>query len=183
MSSDPGWIVEDLSPSHLWLRIARPNWRDPLDPTYSGARGGRWNPPGAFPTLYFNGDLDTARFNLRRFAHLQGYEPEDLLEESAPILVEATLPRDQRVVDAHSAAGLKALGLPSSYPLDREGETVGWESCQPVGRAVQEAGFRGIHGRSAEVPHRKGRELAWFPATQRSRAHAVRLLAFAEWYW
>ncbi|MBZ0114601.1 MAG: RES family NAD+ phosphorylase [Thermoanaerobaculia bacterium] len=183
MSLDPAWIVEDLSPSQSWLRIARPNWRDPLDPTYSGAWGGRWNPRGAFPTLYFNGDLHTARYNLRRFAHLQGYEPEDLLEESAPILVEATLPRGQSVVDAHSEEGLEALGLAATYPLDEAGAMIGWERCQPIGAMVQKAGLRGIHGRSTEVPDRSGRELAWFPATQRSRAHLIRRLDFADWYW
>jgi hypothetical protein len=174
---------ELLPDGHRWWRIARPEWRDPLDASYARERGGRWNPPASFPTLYFNEDQATARVNLQRFIAGWPYEPEDLRDDTAPVLVGAELPRRQRVADVHSPAGVRAAGLPATYPLDAAGWLVGHGVCQPVGADAQRRGLRGVWCRSANARHGAGRELAWFPATARSRAHGIARLPFSEWYW
>lgn len=172
-----------LANGWCWWRIAEAGWTDPLDPAYARARGGRWNPPDSFPTLYLNEDQVTARANLRRFIADWPYEPEDLRADNGPVLVGATLPRDQTVADAHTPAGLAALDLPASFPRLRDGSLVGHDRCQPIGAAVHAAGLRGIRARSAQTPDGAGRELAWFPAGARSRARRVRVLGFADWFW
>jgi hypothetical protein len=78
---------------------------------------------------------------------------------------------------------LAALGLPNSYPLDSRRRLIGWPRCQRIGVAVKESGLRGLLCRSAEVPDRAGRELAWFPANRRSRAIQRSKRAFTDWYW
>ena len=52
---------ERLTDGWTWWRIADPAWANPLDPSYAARRGGRWNPPDSFPTLYLNEDKVTAR--------------------------------------------------------------------------------------------------------------------------
>jgi hypothetical protein len=175
--------TEKLADGHEWLRIADPSWRDPLDPTFAARHGGRWNPPNSYPTLYFNEDPVTARINLRRFIAGWPYEPEDLRDDNGPVLVVATLPRDQRVADVHTPDGVKAVGLPRTYPLDSRGRLIGHERCQLIGADAKDRGLRGVRCRSARAPDGAGRELAWFPATARSRGHHKATLPFAEWYW
>jgi RES domain len=174
--------TELLPERHRWWRIAGVEWRT-LDPTFARDRGGRWNPPGSFPTLYLNEDVVTARINLRRFIAGWPYEPEDLRDDTGPVLVAAVLPRRQRVADVHTPAGVAAVGLPSTYPLDATGELVSYDTCQPIGAAAKARGLRGIRCRSARAPLGAGRELAWFPATDRSRARVVESRAFSRWFW
>jgi hypothetical protein len=174
---------ELLPDGHVWLRIAEAGWGDPLDPTFAAVRGGRWNPPNSHPTLYLNEDRTTARLNLRSFMAGWPYEPEDLRDDTGPLLVRANLPARQQVADAHTRAGIAALGLPADYPLDGAGGLVTHAVCQPVGVAAKEAGLRGVRARSARAPEGAGRELAWFPATARSRAHLLGVETFETWYW
>lgn len=174
---------EVLPDGHLWLRIANPAWADPLDPSFAQLRGQRWNPPGSFPVLYFNEDMVTARLNLRKFVEGWPYEPEDLRDDTGPTLVSASLPRHQRVADVHTPAGVRSAGLPVSYPLDENGELIGHEVCQPVGSAAHTRGLRGVRCRSARVPFGAGRELAWFPATPRTRARLRAISSFEAWYY
>ncbi|HSN57677.1 MAG TPA: RES family NAD+ phosphorylase [Candidatus Sulfomarinibacteraceae bacterium] len=174
---------ELLPDGHVWLRIAEVGWSDPLDPTFAAVRGGRWNPPNSHRTLYLNEDRTTARLNLRSFIGGWPYEPEDLRDDTGPVLVRATLPAGQRVADAHSRAGVAALGLPAGYPLDGVGGLVTHAVCQPIGVAAKEAGLRGVRARSARAPEGAGRELAWFPATARSRARLLGVETFETWYW
>ena len=177
------FVEELLADGWTWWRIADRGWRNPLDPSFAAERGGRWNPPDSFPTLYFNEDKATARTNLRAFIAGWPYEPEDLREDNGPVLVCATLPRGQRVCDVHSPAGVAAVGLPKTYPTDSKGRTVARERCQPVGAAAHEAGLRGVRSRSAQSRDGVGRELAWFPATTRSHAKRVTTLSFVSLYW
>ena len=126
----------------------------------------------------------TARINLRVFlrreaVRTRGPAPND----TAPVLVTATLPRTQRVADVHSTAGVAAVGLPAGYPLDEARLRVGHPRCQPIGQAVRDRGLRGIRCRSAQTPFGAGRELAWIPATRVSRAHAETTTAFSKWFW
>jgi hypothetical protein len=174
---------EVLPDGHEWLRIADPSWVDPLDPSYAQARGGRWNPPASFPTLYFNEDLVTARLNLAAFAAGWAYQPEDLRNEHAPVLVGATIPANQRVADVHSRRGVEAAGLPPTYPVDQEGRLIPHDLCQPIGARAHSLSLRGVRARSARTPLGAGRELAWFPASARSRARTIRVLKFEEWFW
>jgi RES domain len=174
--------TEALPDGHAWLRIANPAWADPLDPGFARARGQRWNPPGSFPALYLNEDMVTARLNLRAFIAGWPYEPEDLRDDTGPLLVSALLPRSQRVADVHTRAGVAAVGLPASYPLDDRGRLVGHEICQPIGADVHGRGLRGVRCRSAQAPDGAGRELAWFPAS-RSRAQPTAVVRFEAWYY
>jgi RES domain len=174
---------EALRDNWTWWRIAEPGWSNPLDPSHARARGGRWNPPDSFDTLYLNEDQVTARLNLRAFAARWPYEPEDLRPGRGPLLIGARLPRNQDVADAHTPAGLAALGLPETYPNYRNGRPVTHAACQPIGAAVNAAGLRGLRARSAQSPQGAGRELAWFPATARSIAHLAERLPFEAWYW
>lgn len=175
---------EELAPDgHEWLRVADPDWADPLDPTFAQVHGGRWNPPRSYPTLYLNEDLATARRNLRAFIARWPYEPEDLRNDTGPVLVSATLPRRQRVADIHTGKGVAAAGLPASYPLDESGAVVPHHVCQPIGQHVRREGLRGVRCRSANSPTGSERELAWFPATERSRAKRGRTVTFEDWFW
>ena len=174
---------EVLPDGHVWHRIAEVDWTDPLDPSFAAVRGGRWNPPNSHPTLYLNEDRTTARLNLRTFIEGWPYEPEDLRDDTGPVLVLATLPAHQRVADAHTRRGLAATSLPVTYPIDQDGRIVGHDRCQPVGLEAKRSGLRGIRCRSARVPDGAGRELAWFPATRRSRARLVEIETYGRWYW
>ena len=173
---------EAVPDAHVWWRIADPSWSDPLDPDYARRRGGRWNPPGSFRVLYLNEDLGTARLNLRAFTARWPYEPEDLRDDTGPVLIGCALPRRQIACDAHSAAGLRAAGLPAAYPLDENGTPVPHARCQPVGTRAKAARLRGVRARSAQSRDGAGRELAWFPASGRSIARRVRTLSFAGWF-
>jgi hypothetical protein len=175
--------TELLPNDHVWFRIADRDWGNPLDPRFAAVRGGRWNPPGSHPTLYLNEDLVTARLNLRAFIDAWPYRPEDLRDDSGPVLVHATLPAGQRVADVHSPRGVASTGLPPTYPLDGAGHLIGHAVCQPIGLAAKRAGLRGVRARSARAPEGANRELAWFPATRRSRATAVTIELFETWYW
>jgi hypothetical protein len=178
-------LTELLPDGHSWWRIARASWADPLDASHSARLGGRWNPPDSFPALYLNEDLVTARANMRLFTTAWPYEPEDLLDGAGPLLVEATLPRRQVVADAHTPAGIRALGLPATDPLIADGSStsVPHVGCQQIGVTLHAAGLRGVRCRSAQTALGAGRELAWFPATSRSTATRRRTLAFTEWFW
>jgi hypothetical protein len=177
-------LLEELLPdAFTWWRIADPAWQDPLNPRFAQQRGGRWNPPGSYLTLYLNEDLVTARLNLRRFIAQWPYEPEDLREDTGPILVGALLPRRQTVCDVHSRGGVAAAGLPASYPLDDNGRRVPHARCQPIGARAKLSGLRGVRSRCARSRDGAGRELAWFPLTVRSLARLKQTLRFEDWYW
>ncbi len=158
-----------LPDGRVWLRVADPSWPDPLDGTFAGLRGGRWNAPGAGAVLYLNADVATARFQIDRMLEGTPVTVEDL-DDEAFVLAFAVLPRAQICADAVSDAGLRALGLPGSYPLDRAGAEIPHSTCQPIGAAVRERRLRGIWYRSACTGDGRGRELAWLPATSRSVA-------------
>lgn len=179
----PDFETETLIDGWTWWRIADRAWSDPLDPSFAMRRGGRWNPPDSFPTLYLNEDPVTARLNLRAFIAGWPYEPEDLRSDNGPLLVGATLPRHQRVCDVHTPQGVGAAGLPSTYPKDGRGRLVPHARCQPIGRRVRERELRGIRCRSARSRDGAGRELAWFPAGPHSRAKPTTVRGFDDWYW
>jgi RES domain len=173
---------ERLPDRWTWWRIADAAWSDPLDPSYAAKYGGRWNPPDSFPTLYLNEDQVTARLNLRAFIARWPYEPEDLRPDNGPVLVGAILPRAQDVCDIHTPAGVRGAGLPPTYPHDGRGNPVPHSQCQPIGARARKLGLRGVRSRSAQSKDGAGRDLAWFPATRRSRAILMARLPFGDWY-
>ncbi len=176
-------LYETVPDGHVWWRIADQAWVDPLDPGFAREVGGRWNPPDSFPTLYLNEDMVTARLNLRAFIAGWPYGPEDLREDTGPVLVGCRLPRRQVVCDVHTPAGVHAAGMPATYPLDEDGTLVPHNRCQPVGARAKALGLRGVRSRSAQARDGAGRQLAWFPASARSIARRVRMLPFATWFW
>ena len=161
-----------LPEGRVWLRVADPLWTQPLDPSFAAATGGRWNPPDSFPVLYLNADVGTARLQIDRMVEDQPFTADDLADD-AYLLIAATLPRSQTCADAVSRTGLQALGLPPSYPLGASGRRVERAVCQSIGAEVHDAGLRGVWCRSAASPLHRGRELAWFPASARSRARPI----------
>lgn len=173
--------VETLPDGHRWLRVADQMWSDPLDPSFAGRHGGRWNPPASFPTLYLNEDVLTARAQVVALLRGSPVGPDDL--DDGYDLVVATIPRSQEVAEAVSDDGLEALGLPETYPRYRNGRPVRHDVCQPIGQTVKDAGLRGIHARSAATDDGSGRELAWFPARETSRATLDRRLSYREWWY
>jgi hypothetical protein len=173
---------EELDGDHVWTRIADPSWDDPLDASHASERlGGRWTAPGGHDTLYLNEDVETARANIRRFFAGSPVMPEDLDDENAFVLVDVVVPAGQVVADAHTDVGLKALGLPETYPLDADGNVIGHDVCQSIGELVFDAGLDGIHCRSAAGgPDADLRELAWFPRGRRATRRRTR--RFVDWY-
>ncbi len=162
--------------------MADEKWEDPLDPAFAGRSGGRWNPPGSFPTLYLNEDVGTARAQIHKMLEGSPVRPEDL--DPPYVLVAATLPSRQIVADAVTNQGLDALDLPSSYPMDASGHRVARATCQPIGSVVKAVGLRGVHARSAATPDGTGRELAWFPARSTSKATPIGdPLPFITWWY
>lgn len=176
-------ICEQLPDGHRWFRICDARWGEPLDPSFAQVKGGRWNPPHSWPALYLNEDIVTARLNLSAFIAGWPYRPEDLENATGPHLAVATLPRTQIVADVHTPQGVSCVGLPATYPLDADEKTVRHVVCQGIGAAVAEAGLRGVRCRSAQAPLGAGRELAWFPATSRSRAHLIERRQYGDWFW
>lgn len=164
-----------------YLRVADPGWEDPLDGSYAELQGGRWNPPGAYPVVYLNASVAVARANALLNLAGQPYGPEDLNPDTAPILVETTVP-DGDYLDAVTKAGLQVLGLPATYPRQSDGTVVGHSVCQPIGKSARDAGLPGVACLSAapKAPT-GGEEVAWFqgpePLTVTNR------VAFVDWFW
>lgn len=172
-------ISTQLPDGHIWLRLTRPHYADPFDPSFAQRRGGRWNPPGSWPTLYLNHDLFTVHAQMRHMFTGRGIEPDDL-DDDAPIrLAAATLPGRQRVADLVSPEGVVSAGLPSTYPLDRDARPVPHAATQRVGIEAHDAGLRGAWCRSAAGT---GRELGWFPAGRsHARPHWPLPVPFGAW--
>lgn len=163
------------------LRVADPDWADPLDVAYSMSAGGRWNPPGRFGVLYLNATIEVARANVDRLFVGLPYGPEDLDPAAAPVLVSVDVVVDD-YLDAVSNEGLSALGLPATYPLDASGGVLPHCQCQPVGQGAFDDGELGIACRSAAAGAR-GEGLAWFAQVGRPMPRKVRTSVFDEWYW
>jgi RES domain len=172
--------VRHIRRGGVYVRVADPSWRNPLSGEYARSRGGRWNPPGAFAVVYLNASLELARALIRGRLESRGIRPEDVLPAAGPVLVHTTVPEDY-YGNAVTDAGLHAVGLPSSYPLDRRGRVVPHRACQPIGQLAWSAGERGIACRSAtpDVPPHGGEELAYF---DRQRLIVDEVQAFADWF-
>jgi RES domain-containing protein len=170
--------VNHVERGGAYLRVCGRTWIDPLDTAYSRRYGGRWNVPGAFGMLYLCANKAVAAAFVRvnfagEIATLMDLQPDVL-----PDLLEVDV-RSAQFVDATSDAGLRALGLPTSYPVG-----VGWEQCQQIGQRVYTAGERGIACRSASEATEAGwvgEELAVCD-TQLALVHERSRYDFDRWY-
>jgi RES domain-containing protein len=174
-------MARHLQQGGRFTRVADPAWADPLDPSYARRKGGRWNPPQSFGVVYLCADVATARANVARLFAGLPYGPEDLEPDRAPQLVEVDLTTES-YVDAVTNAGLRALQLPTSYPVEPDGTSVPHRVCQPIGQRLYDAGELGIASRSAAPGASHGRELSWFAQPDRPAliVHARR--RFETWY-
>jgi hypothetical protein len=164
-----------------YLRVADPEWADPLDGGYAAAAGGRWNPKESFPVVYLNQSVETARANVRRRFLGQPFAIDDLDPDRRPFLVTADVPRASHV-DVLSDRGCLAAGLPASYPHDAQGAVIPHDDCQPIGQAAWDQDERGIACRSAALDAwPPGEELAWLQ--RRERLKLVDRVPFDHWYW
>lgn len=162
-----------LPDGKLWLRVTRPHHDDPYDASWAQQRGGRWNPPGSFATLYLNADVGTARRQIVRLLEDTVVEPDDLAADAYE-LVGAHLPDGEAAADIVTDGGVAAAELPPSYPADADGQRVAHEVCQPIGVQAHAAALDGIHCRSAATLDGAGRELAWWPRDRRPAPAADR---------
>jgi hypothetical protein len=164
-------------------RLAEPAWTDPLDTSYSKARGGRWNPPGAFGALYLNRDLRVAHLRVEQALAGHPYAVEDLDEAELHDLVDLEVP-EQEWLDCVNNDGLKAVGLPVSYPRQPGGRPVEHPQCQPIGQAAFNEGLPGVASRSAaRLATTADEELAVFAYARAPRVVMTRRRVFAEWFW
>ncbi len=165
---------------HRWLRVVARSWEDPLDPKYAQRLGGRWNPPGSWPTLYLNRDIETARAQVTRLLQGSPVTVDDLADDAFE-LVSAVLPPAE-VVDCVSDEGLGAAGLASTYPRDVAGRIVPHATCQRIGDCAHEAGLDGVEARSAAdlSLSRESTELAWWAHGARAEQVGGRV-PYGEW--
>ncbi len=138
---------------------------DPLDVSHSVRRGGRWNPAGAFPTLYTCCSLRIARAIVQERLRRTTTFLVDLESDALPRL--STIGWAGPAVDVATAPGVTAAGLPATYPAD-----VAHATTQPLAAAWHQRGEQGVLCRSATLgragfkdwtgDHRSWAELAVF---------------------
>ena len=164
--------------SGRYYRLFKPGWADPLDPSFSKARGGRWAPPGEFGAVYLSRTLEVAAANARVQHAKRAIGLFDLRPDRRPRLLDVRVP-SAIAVDVVTDAGVAAAGFPKTYPagVDRA-------ACWPLARrAYASRSVAGIACRSnaeSTVAHWPGEELAWF---DRSPALAgTRIRTFDAWY-
>jgi hypothetical protein len=175
-------ITEPLPEGQVWFHVVDPAWDTPVDPATAEAAGGRWNPPGSFPTLYLAESMTAARADVVRLFAGTPVHPEDLRDDRGPALARVVLPKRQTVVDVHTNAGLDAAGLARSYPSTSTGRPIPIGRCQAIGAEAHAAGARGVHARSPEASALHERTLAWFP-TPRAHAEVVGVVPFGDWWY
>jgi RES domain-containing protein len=169
--------VETCTRSGRHYRVVDPSYADPLGTSYAKSVGGRWNPRAAFGALYLCANSSVAGANARQQHAGRAIKLFDLLPDARPELVTIEVPRLD-VVDAVSASGISALGLPATYPYE-----VPWPPCQTIARDAHADGIAGIAARSnAEATSTSwvGEELAVFDSV--TDLAIVSREAFAQWY-
>lgn len=163
-----------------YFRVAKPDWDNPLDGLPGLEAGGRWNPPGSFPVVYLNESVPLARKFVAHKLRGHPYGPEDLEPTAGPVLAATDVPIELRV-DVVTDDGCKQAGLPSTYPMTREGEVVPHETCWPIGEEAWRIGESGIACRSATTGAAATEEdLAWFQRNGQLPKGEVR--PFEDWF-
>lgn len=112
----------------------------PMSAEGSRIRGGRWNPPESFPTLYLALDEATVAGEFMRHAERQGMPPASLLPRTlVTCRIELSAALDLRDRLPWPGIGLDADDIAS----DEMGV------CQRIGDAAHYAGFEGLLAPSA----------------------------------
>lgn len=166
--------------------VVRTDWTDPLDVSYSQGRpDNRWN-TAEFPALYCCCCERVARAVTLDVLRLAGVELDDLQVSYWPQLVEVLW--SGRVVDAASAEGVAAAGLPASYP-----QGAGKDHTRRLGEQWHGAGAQGVVGRSAslarmgfakwEGAHEHWSEVAIFTRNCDHLPALVRRREDLDWFW
>lgn len=114
--------------------------RDPLSGEGARQFGGRWNPPGAFPTIYLAEDLATCRAEFERMANLQGL-PTTAFRPRALHVVDT---EDLELLNLDDEAALEAVGL-----IEASLRADDWSECQAIADGAHFLGMQGIRAPSA----------------------------------
>ena len=161
-----------------YFRVFKPGWGDPLDASFSSAKGGRWTPVGEFGAVYLCATIGVAAANVRARHAGRAIGLFDLRPERRPSLLEVRVPACM-VADIVSDYGIRAAGLPPEYPFG-----VSHATCWPVARsAYADSANAGIACRSnaeSTATFWVGEELAWFDRSPPLAAGRRRV--FASWY-
>ncbi|HEY9085584.1 MAG TPA: RES domain-containing protein [Candidatus Tyrphobacter sp.] len=160
-----------------YFRVVDPSWGDPLDTTYSKRHGGRRNAAGSFGVLYLNATIEVAAARARRNFEDEIATLYDLAPEERPDL-QVVQVAPSRFVDAVTDEGLRALGLPRTYP-----KNASRMRCQAVGGRAHKVGEKAIACRSdvTWLETGEGEELAVFD-TGMSLVKRRARMRFARWY-
>jgi len=127
--------------------------------------------------LYLNRTIRMAALQAMENFRGEAHSLFDLRPDRRPHLQAFAVPSDD-YVDVVSPEGIVALGFPATYP-----DGVGWDVCQPIGRAAYDDGERGIACRTAcegggDPDHE---ELALFDRDGEP-AHPGERLTFDRWF-
>lgn len=152
-----GTVYRHVGPSH-----------PPMSAEGARIRGGRWNPPDSFPTLYLGLDVPTVVAEFYRFAEKQAMPPENLLPRNlitCQLELSAAVEFRDRI--AWPELGLDTVAIESDDPT----------LCQRLGNAAHYAEFEGLLAPSATG---SGDVVAVF--TDRLRAGSrIELVDTQEW--
>jgi RES domain-containing protein len=163
-------------------RLAEPHWTDPLDTSHSKRVGGRWNAPGSYGVLYLNPSVRMARLQAEHKVAGHPYAIEDLDPAAQHDLVEVVVAGTD-ALDLVSDAGLAAVGLPETSPVDAHGVTVGHDACRPVGEAAYDDSLPAIACRSAAAGAEvTDEELAIFDRDVAALVEQTGRRPFGDWY-
>jgi RES domain-containing protein len=169
--------LPSVNRSGRYFRVCKPEWVNCGDMSFSKSAGGRWNPPGDFGALYLNATVRVAAAQARHQHEGRAIALFDLRPERRPILASFDVP-PVTVIDVVAQEALRALGLPSTYPVD-----VGWGPCRQIARTAYHSGLAGVAARSAaeaRVNDVVGEELAYFDS--QPTLVEIERKTFAEWY-
>lgn len=123
--------------------------------------GGRWNPPGSFPTVYLSLDMETAFAEFRAQWHRYGMTPEAALPRVF-CAIEVDLRRLLDLCDGRTRQRLCVSRKRMTQERWLEKQEAGEEAlAQAIGRIAFESNAEGLLVPSAAHP--RGRNLIVFP--------------------
>ena len=136
-------IVTQIPDGHVWLRITRPHYTDPFDPSFAQRR---WRPLESSRVL-----ADVVPQRGSRHGARSGppsvHRPRRRTRRSRRRCADP--PRRLHAAgsaaggDVITDAGVEAVGLPSSYPSDADGAQVPHSTTRQIGVSVHHRGLRG----------------------------------------
>src|SRR5438105_1296114 len=132
---------------------------EPLSGALSREHGGRWNPPGSFPVLYTFLSRRVARTWVEARLARGGIALSEVQPEALPDLLVLECHLEQ-LADLATDAGLKEVGLPSTYPIGFETEAA-YPATRPIGMSVYSARAHGVLTRSATATSWEGPVMNW----------------------